>query len=208
MTEKGSPLILNASSTLDAAREVFKRGGVIAYPTETFYGLCVDPFNEGAVERLFTLKGRTAKNPVSVIIPAVSMLEKVAVEVTPLARTLIKRFWPGPLTVIFKARSNVPPLLLGSTGKIGVRVSSSPVAKRLSETLSSPITATSANPSGSQPPASAEEVLAYFNGSIDVLIDGGRLPGRLGSTVVDATGESLAVVRAGEVPTEEILKAL
>ena len=208
MTEKGSPLILNASSTLDAAREVFKRGGVIAYPTETFYGLCVDPFNEEAVERLFTLKGRTAKNPVSVIIPDVSMLEKVAVEVTPLARTLIKRFWPGPLTVIFKARPNVPALLLGSTGKIGVRVSSSPVAKRLSETLSSPITATSANPSGSPPPASAEEVLAYFNGSIDVLIDGGRLPGRLGSTVVDATGESLAVVRAGEVPTEEILKAL
>lgn len=208
MTQKGSPLILNASSTLDAAREVFKRGGVIAYPTETFYGLCVDPFNAEAVQKLFTLKGRSAKNPVSVIIPDVSMLEEVAIEVPPAARVLIKKFWPGPLTLVFKARSNVPPLLLGSTGKIGVRVSSSPVAKRLSEALSSPITATSANPSGSPPPASAEKVLAYFNGSIDVLIDGGRLPGRLGSTVVDATGERLTVVRAGEVPTEEILNAL
>ena len=207
MTEKDSPLILNASSPFSSVREVFKQGGVIAYPTETFYGLCVDPFNEGAVEKLFALKGRSMKNPVSVIIPDVSMLEKVAVEVTPVASALIKRFWPGPLTLIFKARSNVPALLLGSTGKIGVRVSSSPVAKRLSGTLSSPITATSANPSGSPPPASAEEVLGYFNGSIDVLINGGRLPGRLGSTVVDASGPGITVVRAGEVPTEEILKA-
>ncbi len=208
MTEKGTPLILNASAALDAAREAFKRGGVIAYPTETFYGLCVDPFNEQAVNRLFTLKGRSGKNPVSVIIPDVSLLEEVAAEITPLARALIKRFWPGPLTLIFKARPAVPPLLLGSTGKIGVRVSSNPVAKRLSEVLSSPITATSANPSGSPPPVSPQEVLEYFNGSIDVLIDGGRLPGRLGSTVVDASGERPVVVRAGEVPAEDILKAL
>lgn len=208
MPKNDSPLILKASSAFEEAREVFKRGGVIAYPTETFYGLCVDPFNRAAVERLFTLKGRLAGSPVSVIISDISMLEEVAVEVTAASEALMKRFWPGPLTLIFKARPDVPPELLGSTGKIGVRVSSSPVAQRLSKTLSSPITATSANPAGHTPPVSPEEVLSYFNGTIDILIDGGRLPGRLGSTVVDASGDGLKVVRVGEVPIEEILKAL
>lgn len=208
MPKSDSPLILKASCALDEAREVFRRGGVIAYPTETFYGLCVDPFNTEAVERLFTLKGRSARSPVSVIISDLSMLEEVAVEVTADSKTLMKKFWPGPLTLIFKARPNVPPELLGSTGKIGVRVSSNPIAQRLSQALSSPITATSANPAGRTPPVSAEEVLGYFDGSIDILIDGGRLKGRLGSTVVDASGDGLKVVRVGEVPIEEILKAL
>lgn len=208
MRNKDAPLILNASAALDEALRAFKGGGVIAYPTETFYGLCVDPFNKEAVEKLFTLKGRSPKSPISVIISDVSMLNEIAAGVTPSADALMKRFWPGPLTIIFKASSKVPPELLGSTGKIGVRVSGSPVARRLSETLSSPITATSANPTGKSPPNSPEEVIGYFNGTIDILIDGGRLPGRSGSTVVDASGEGIRIVREGEVPTEDILKAL
>ncbi len=203
-----APLILNASATLDEAREAFKRGGVIAYPTETFYGLCVDPFNKEAIEKLFTLKGRSPKSPISVIISDASMLNEIAAGVTQAADALMKRFWPGPLTIIFKASSKVPPELLGSTGKIGVRVSGSAVARRLSETLSSPITATSANPTGKSPPNSPEEVIGYFNGTIDILIDGGRLPGRSGSTIVDASGEGIRIVREGEVPAEDILKAL
>lgn len=203
-----APLILNAFAALDEALRAFKRGGVIAYPTETFYGLCVDPFNKEAVKKLFTLKGRSPKNPISVIISDVSMLDEIAAGVTPAASALMKRFWPGPLTIIFKASSKVPAELLGSTGKIGVRVSGSAVARRLSETLSSPITATSANPAGKSPPNAPEEVIGYFNGTIDILIDGGRLPGRSGSTVVDASGEGIRVVREGEVPAEEILKAL
>jgi len=200
---------LKAPEPFDRACEVFLRGGVIAYPTETFYGLCVDPFNPKAVEKLFTLKGRSAQNPVSVIISDLSMLEKVAAEVTEASAALMERFWPGPLTLIFKARPEVLPSLLGSTGNIGVRISANDTARRLSETLSSPITATSANPSGYPAPASAELVIGYFNGSIDILIDGGKLPGRLGSTIVDASGTGpVKIVREGEVPTEAILKAL
>ncbi|MBI5468831.1 MAG: Sua5/YciO/YrdC/YwlC family protein, partial [Deltaproteobacteria bacterium] len=94
-----APLIINASATLDEAREAFKRGGVIAYPTETFYGLCVDPFNKEAIEKLFTLKGRSPKSPISVIISDVSMLDEIAAGVTQAASALMKRFWPGPLTI-------------------------------------------------------------------------------------------------------------
>lgn len=208
MPKKGAPVILKASTSFDEARIVFKRGGLIAYPTETFYGLCVDPFNKVAIERLFTLKGRSAESPISVIIADNLMLKEVAAEVPPAAEALIKRFWPGPLTIIFKAGPKVLPELISSTGKIGVRVSGSPVARRLSKELSSPITATSANPSGKKPPDSAQEVMEYFNGSIDLLIDGGRLPGRLGSTIVDVTKKGIKVIREGEVPADELLKAL
>lgn len=208
MRKRGSPPILRASESFDEARGVFRGGGVIAYPTETFYGLCVDPFNKRAIERLFTLKGRSAKSPVSVIISDISMLEGVAAKVPPEAVLLIDKFWPGPLTIIFKASPKVPPELISSTGKIGVRVSGSPVARRLSRALSSPITATSANPSGEKPPDSAREVIEYFDGSIDLLIDGGRLPGKAGSTIIDVTGKDIRVIREGEVPTDEVFKAL
>lgn len=198
------PVILSRSSTFDEAVRAFKSGGVIAYPTETFYGLCVDPFNIEAVERLFRLKGRPGNNPVSVIIKDVPMLSAIASEVPPAALGLIKRFWPGPLTIVFKARPSVPPELTGYTGKIGVRASSNPVAARLSSVLDSPITATSANPTGKRPAVAPEEVIEYFNGGIEVLIDGGVLPGKTGSTVVDATSGMVVVVREGVISSEEL----
>lgn len=200
MIQAERPVILSPSSTLDEAVRAFKSGGVIAYPTETFYGLCVDPFNKEAVGNLFRLKGRPGKNPVSVIIKDVPMLDAVASEVPPAALDLIKRFWPGPLTIVFKAHPSVPLELTGDTGKIGVRVSSNPLAARLSSVLGSPITATSANPTGKKPAVAPEEVLDYFNGRIEVLIDGGALPGKTGSTVVDVTSGRVVVIREGEIP--------
>lgn len=202
------PLILGADSPLDAALEAFKRGGITAYPTETFYGLCVDPFNKKAIEDLFSLKGRSEKNPVSVIVADKEMLGSVVEDIPTKAELLIKKFWPGPLTIIFKAHPSVPSELTANTGKIGVRVSGSPVSTRLSLALGSPITATSANPSGKKPPVTAKEVIDYFDGSIDVLIDGGRLPGKSGSTIVDITGEKAVIIREGEIPSSEVLKAL
>lgn len=208
MRKTKSPLILAASSYFDEAVSVFKAGGVIAYPTETFYGLCVDPFNPEAVDKLFRLKGRPEKSPITVIISGPAMLKDVADEVPPAAVTLMDEFWPGPLTIIFKAASSVPPVLTAGTGTIGVRVSGSPVATRLSKRLSSPITATSANPSGKRPPEEASEVLKYFDGSIDILIDGGRLSGELPSTLIDMTGKEPRIVREGRIPVEDIMKAL
>ncbi len=204
MIQAKRPFILSPSSTLEAAVRAFKSGGVIAYPTETFYGLCVDPFNREAVENLFRLKGRPGNNPVSVIIKDLPMLSAVASEVPPAALDLIKRFWPGPLTIVFKASPSVPLELTGNTGNIGVRVSSNPVAALLSSVLGSPITATSANPTGKKPAVAPEEVIEYFNGRIEVLIDGGALPGRTGSTVVDVTSGRVVVVREGEIPSKDL----
>ncbi|MBI2411895.1 MAG: threonylcarbamoyl-AMP synthase [Deltaproteobacteria bacterium] len=186
----------------------FKSGGVVAFPTETFYGLCVDPFDPKTIERLFSLKGRAETNPVSVIIANKEMLSRVVVDIPATALKLIDRFWPGPLTIVLKAHPDVPPPLIANTGKIGVRVPGSAVARRLSEYLASPITATSANPSGKRPPIESNEVIAYFNGEIDVLIDGGRLPGRLGSTVVDLTGVGFTIIREGEIASEAIERAI
>ncbi|MBI4948873.1 MAG: threonylcarbamoyl-AMP synthase [Deltaproteobacteria bacterium] len=206
MTDR--PLIIKSQDPLEEAKKAFYSGGVIAFPTETFYGLSVDPFNPKAIERLFSLKGRAEANPVSVIIADKGMLSRVAIDPPAIAFKLIDRFWPGPLTIVLKAHPDVPPPLIANTGKIGVRVPGSAIARKLSEFLSSPITATSANPSGKRPPVEANEVLAYFNGKIDVLIDGGSLQGRLGSTVVDLTGGKVRIIREGEIPSEEVYLAL
>lgn len=202
------PLIIKSQDPLEEAQVAFKSGGVVAFPTETFYGLCVDPFNPKAIERLFSLKGRAETNPVSVIIANKEMLPRVVADIPATALKLIDRFWPGPLTLVLKAHPDIPPTLIANTGKIGVRVPGSPIARRLSEYLASPITATSANPSGKRPPIESNEVLAYFNGEIDVLIDGGSLPGRLGSTVVDLTEGKVRIIREGEIASSEVERAL
>lgn len=199
------PPIIPADGDYAPASGIFRAGGTIAYPTETFYGLCVDPFSAQAVEALYRLKGRPSASPIPLIIGDIRMLGQIAEEVTPLAQRLIDRFWPGPLTLVLKARGELPQALTASTGTIGVRLSGSPWARRLSQTLSSPITSTSANPSGKRPPVSAKEVLGYFNGSIGLLIDGGELKATKGSTIVDATGETLKIIREGEIPSSLLL---
>lgn len=206
MQNTKKPLISGPAFPPGKAREFFGTGGVIAYPTETFYGLGVDPFNDEAVQRLFLIKGRPAKSPVSLIIKDRLMLERLVQGVPPAAERLIEKFWPGPLTIIFRAKDSLPACLLANTGKVGVRVSSNPVARRLVEELNSPITATSANPSGKEPARSSSEVIGYFNGSIDMLIDGGVLTGRYGSTVVDITGDRIEIIREGEVPASKLLE--
>lgn len=200
----GGPLIIPADGEYGAAVDIFRAGGVIAYPTETFYGLCVDPFNAEAVEALFRLKGRPPESPVPLIIGDIDMLASAAEVETDAARKLIERFWPGPLTLVLKAKKDLPGRLTAFSGTVGVRLSGSPWARRLSRTLSSPITSTSANPSGKKPPVSAAEVAGYFNGAIGLLIDGGTLEGKKGSTVVDATGEKLRIIREGEIPSSQL----
>ncbi len=204
MQDTGKPFISGPAFPSGKAVEVFGSGGIIAFPTETFYGLGVDPFNEVAVKRLFLLKGRGPANPVSLIIKDLPMLRSLVMDVPPVAEGLIKRFWPGPLTIIFRAKDCLPPELLANTGKVGIRISSNPVAQRLVHALDSPITATSANPSGKEPARSADGIIGYFDGSIDMLIDGGELAGRLGSTVVDITGDTVEVVREGEIPASKL----
>lgn len=201
-------LKVNDVSVWERVIDIFKKGGVIAYPTETFYGLGVDPFNETAVKKLFHLKGREADKPISILVNDKKMLAGIAEEIPLSAEKLIKKFWPGPLTIIFKAKKSIPTTLTAGTGTIGVRISSNPITQKLLETIDSPITTTSANPSGKKSPVTADEVMNYFKNKVDLILDGGVLSGKLGSTVVDFTEGCLKVIREGEIPIKRLVESL
>jgi L-threonylcarbamoyladenylate synthase len=203
------PVIISSVDYLDEAIKALRRGLIVAYPTETFYGLAVDPFNEDALRSLFHLKGRAFTEPVSVIIGDKSMLSSIVKEVTPLAERLIEEFWPGPLTLVFNASPDIPALLTGRVQAeqgptIGVRVPGCETARRLSMEFGGPVTATSANPSGGKSPVKLSEVIDYFDGLLDIAIDGGTLTGALGSTVADVTGEKIGIIRAGEIENSRL----
>jgi len=193
---------------LAKAVRIIEEGGVIAYPTETFYGLGADIRNENAVERIFLIKGRDIRNPLSVIIGDRSDLKDLAEEIPEIALHLIETFWPGALTIVFKASKNVSSRLTAGTGKIGIRVSSHPVAMALAEASRHPITATSANPSGGTECNSAREVIKRMGDKIDAVIDGGLTSGGKGSTIIDVTARPPLILREGIISSPLILHVL
>ncbi|MCX5853546.1 MAG: L-threonylcarbamoyladenylate synthase [Deltaproteobacteria bacterium] len=186
------------------AVKTLKTGGVIAYPTETFYGLGVDGSNELAIEKIFRIKGRNFRNPISIIIGDKNDLSPLVEEISEHSRTLLQHFWPGPLTIVFAASSNVSPLLTAGTGKIGIRVSSDPIATALAKALSHPITATSANRSGETECTTAAAVIQCIGHDIDMVIDGGTTPGIAGSTIIDVVAFPPVILREGIIPTSLI----
>ena len=188
-----------ARSALHEAAAVLRAGGLVAFPTETFYGLGAAALDPGAVRRVFEIKGRPDDKPVLVLVDSVAMLDAVALEVPPRARTLMAAHWPGALTLVFRARSEVPAEVTAGTGTVGVRLSAHAVARALVTALGQPITAPSANPSGSTPPTTGAAVLAHFGGRLDMLLDGGATTGGEPSTVLDVTVDPPRVVRAGAV---------
>jgi len=190
---------------LDQAVQILMQGGVVAYPTETFYGLGVDAKNEKAVERLFSIKGRDFRNPVPVIIGDVSGLDQAVTEIPAVGRELIGRFWPGPLTLIFEASPIIPSRLTAGTGKIGIRVSSHPIARLLARKLGSPLTSTSANRSGQRECITAREVLENLGDDLDLIIDGGETPGGKGSTILDITRTPPVILRTGVIDNFQFL---
>lgn len=183
------------------AVRIMKAGGVIAYPTETFYGLGADGKNERAVEKVFLIKGRDLKNPISLIIGDRIDLIGLVDEITDTAHSLMEEFWPGGLTLIFKTSPDIPPRLTGGTGKIGIRISSHPIANLLTKTFSRPITATSANLSGEGECSSAGEVVWRLGNRIDAVIDGGPTPGKSGTTILDVSVHPPLILREGIIPT-------
>lgn len=205
--QQNKPVLIPASAHFDEAVTIFKNGGIIVYPTETFYALGADPFNPAAVKRVFSLKGRPVNMPLSLIVKDAAMLNRVTHDVTPVARRLIAAFWPGPLTIIFEAHKYLLPELTAGTGSIAVRVSSDPVCNRLLEALDAPVTATSANPMGKPPASDTLAVEEYFNGEVDVIIDGGRLKDALGSTFVDCRGQAPVIVRHGMISEADVMRA-
>jgi L-threonylcarbamoyladenylate synthase len=189
---------------LAAALAALRRGEVVVFPTETFYGLAADALNPAAVERVVELKGRAANSPIAVIIAERAMLAQIAADVPPLAEKLIARFWPGPLTLVFPAKKGLPAPLVNAEGKIGVRVSSHAIAARLARDLGRPLTATSANPSGKEPARTIAEARQYFAGKLNIFLDGGVLTAEHGSTVVETTGDRLTILREGAIRAKEL----
>ena len=197
-----------SAKVFSRAVDALKRGEVIVFPTETFYGLGADAFDKAAVGRVILLKGRNPENPIPIIVADREMLMEVVKDIPPMAQSLMDRFWPGPLTLILPAKNNIPAPLLNRTGGIGVRVSSHPLATRLARELGRPLTATSANPPGKEPARSIEEAMSYFSSRIEIFLDGGRLNGKKGSTVVEILQGQLKIIREGEIHSRELGKVL
>jgi len=192
---------------LATAARVLADGGIVVYPTETLYALGADAWNPVLLQRLIELKGREAGKPIAVLIGGIEMLGDLAAEIPPEAEVLMRRFWPGPLTLVLRARASVAPVLTGGGDGIGVRLSSHPLATALVRALGRPVTAPSANPAGMQPPVRADEARAYFGARVDYYLDGGTLHGEPASTVVDVRA-GLQVIREGAVAVDEVCAAL
>jgi L-threonylcarbamoyladenylate synthase len=191
-------------SAIQEAAQVILAGGVVAVPTESFYGLAVDALNENAIERLFAAKRRREDNPVLILIPSRESLSRYVTGVSEKARKLTERFWPGGLTIVFFADPILPSSLTAGTGKIGVRLSSHPVPTELAKVLESPITGTSANRSGQPACSTAEELMEAVGKDIDLILDGGQTTGGKGSTVLDVTVDPPLVLREGIVSRDEL----
>ncbi|MEA2014765.1 MAG: L-threonylcarbamoyladenylate synthase [Thermodesulfobacteriota bacterium] len=192
------------TSAIAKAIEILKGGGVVAYPTETFYGLGVDIRNAQALKKIYAIKGRNFNNPISIIIGSRDDVARLTKNITPVAESLMHRFWPGAMTLLFNASSNIPDKLTAKTGKIGIRLSSNPVATLLAQSLSGAITATSANRSGQEACVSIEDVMDSIGEDLDAAIDGGRTPGGKGSTIVDTTIDPPVIVREGIIPSSTL----
>lgn len=184
---------------IQKAVSIIKKGGICAYPTETFYGLGVDVTNEQAIKRLFDVKRRDYGNPVAVIVSDRDMLASIVQEIPEKALLLMDLFWPGPLTILFNTNQKISKWLTTNTGRIGIRVSSHPVATALVRELGRPLTTTSANLTGFPPSLNLRHLKSYFGSKIDLIVDSGELPPSAGSTVVDVTEEKMAVIREGMI---------
>lgn len=188
----------NLEEVLRIAVEALKGGGIVAYPTETFYALGVK-FDLGAsLSRLHALKRRPAEKAMPLVIGSREALPALTHDVNPTARQLMERFWPGPLTILLPAAGGLSEYIV-SNGKVAVRVPGESFALKLARAAGFPLTATSANPSGLLPARDAEAVIAYFGRDIDLVVDGGAAPGGLPSTVVDVTDDRITVIRQGPV---------
>lgn len=185
---------------LEEAAEVLRRGGVVALPTETFYGLAVDAFQPAALTRLNRIKRKADNSPILLLLSGPEQLGQVAASGSPALDALSHRFWPGPLTLVVAAAKGVPPEISGGRGTVGVRVPGMLLPRRLAQLLGRPITGVSANLHREAPCRTAEEVVRTFDDQVDMVLDGGEAPGGAPSTIIDLTGPRPIVLRPGLVP--------
>lgn len=195
----------NDMESLLPAIEVLQGGGVIAYPTETVYGLGALMNEIAAVRRIFDIKGRDLSKALSFMLASGELVSLYATNFNGYASELMASFWPGPLTLVLHARSSVPGYAIFD-GKIGLRVPDHPVTRYLCEQVKQPITTTSANRSGRPSPVVASGVMKELGMDVDLIIDGGECVGKVASTVLDATGPEPVLLRQGAIPFADIRK--
>ncbi|OGW34123.1 MAG: threonylcarbamoyl-AMP synthase [Nitrospirae bacterium GWD2_57_9] len=180
-------------------RQIVSRGGVVVYPTDTFYGLGVDPGNAAAVQRLFEIKGRALDQPILILLPDVLEVKRWAEEVSPEAEELMRKFWPGPLTLVFKAKKHVFPLLTAGKGTIGLRVPGNALTRQLLAFLGTGLTGTSANRTGGESARNVREASEALGSLVDLILDGGCAAGGKPSTVADVSGGRTRILREGAI---------
>lgn len=181
------------------AVNVLRQGGVVAFPTETSYGLAVDPYNLRALQKLYDLKKRDNSKPLLILIDHLSQLKNCVTNIPVLYNYLIEEYWPGPLTLIFPASKELPHLLTGGSNTVAVRQSPHPVASLLVKFSGIPITATSANLSHQPPALCGKECKEIFGDQIDYIIDNGEIGQNTFSTIVGLDGNKLVILRSGQL---------
>ena len=192
------------SRVIEEAAAIIRKGGLVAFPTETVYGLGADALSSDAVSKIFVAKGRPSDNPIIVHVSSVDDLSKITAKISVIAKKLIDRFWPGPLTLLFNRKGNVPDITVAGLETVAVRMPRHAVALSLIRASKTPIAAPSANISGSPSPTTAEHVFADLNGRIELILDGGRTVIGVESTVLDITRTPPMVLRPGGATVEEI----
>jgi L-threonylcarbamoyladenylate synthase len=193
---------------LSRAAALVRGGGIVAYPTDTLYGLAADPRSAAAIAQLYRIKGRPVELAIPLIAADIAQLEDAGAVLIGRTRRLAQACWPGPLTLVVPAWPQLDARVSAGLGTVAVRVPDHAVARLLAEACGCPITSTSANRSGGPPTSLPDDVRRAFGGELDGLMDAGPSPGGLPSTIVDATGAEPRLLRAGAVPWERVLEFL
>lgn len=205
LEQRQLPIVRVSSSDVPRrAIETLTQGGVVVYPTDTVYGVGCRIDDDAAVRRLFVLKGRPHTEALPVLLADVAQLDQYARDVPPAARRLVSRFWPGALTVVVRRSERVPSLVAGGGPTVALRIPNHPVPRALVRAVGVPIVGTSANTHGMPSPVTAQLAVYDLGDRVDLVLDGGRVPGGRESTVVDVTSQSPRVVRQGAIPAKEI----
>jgi L-threonylcarbamoyladenylate synthase len=184
-------------AVLQQAADCIRRGGIVVHPTETLYGIGAHGMDRSALERVARLKGRAGDSPFLLLISDIAALDRVARNISPQALALARRYWPGPLTILFTAAPGLSPAVTGAAGTVGCRISPHPFARALPAAAGAPVISTSANIAGGPNPSRLADVPDALLAGADMVIDGGPTAGSTPSTIVDATGIRLRLIRRG-----------
>jgi L-threonylcarbamoyladenylate synthase len=201
-------IVSQSIESIRRASELIGRGGVIAFRTDTFYGLGADPFNQDPVRRIKQLKGREDNKPILIVISDYEQLDRFINSISPVFELLAKKFWPAPLTLIGEARPELPTEITAGTKTVGVRLPNDDRVRLLARTCGGALTATSANPSHAAPATTALQVQEYFGARLDLILDDGDARTDRPSTVVDLSQDEPKLIRAGVVPWTAVIDEL